>query len=221
MISHVSGVVESVRGTTIVLDTGWLGVELNCTARCSTATRVGEQHRIPAALVVREDGWTLFGFADVDERAVFSELQAVKGIGPRLAMALLSTLTTQELRSAVAAGDARALVRVPGIGLKGAQRLVIDLRDRLTPAQGGAGAGSATAPGAGHTDVLAQEHSWQSHVGGALVGLGWTASEAANAVSIVAVEATPGGRGVSEDGSPDLALLLRLALTSLDRRTPA
>ncbi len=215
MISFLRGTVAAVQGSTVVLDVGGLGLEIQVTSTAAASARVGELQQIPAVLVVREDAWTAYGFADADERAVFAVLQSVKGIGPRIALSLLSTLTTDELRRAVHSGDARTLVRVPGIGLKGAQRMVLDLRDRLgpatgPPASGAARAGAATVPGAAAA-------AWERQVADALVGLGWSAADAGSAVAAVADQAAPGGSAVTATGTPDISALLRLALRSLDR----
>ena len=100
--------------------------------------RRGEQARLATSLVVREDSLTLFGFTDADERELFTLLQTVSGVGPRLALATLAVLDPDALRRALADGDATALTRVPGIGRKGAERLVLELRDKVGRARRGA-----------------------------------------------------------------------------------
>lgn len=212
MISFISGTVRGLAPTGLVIDTGGIGVELLPTARCVAGLRVGERTTIPASLVVREDNWTLYGFVDADERACFQALQQAKGVGPRVALNLLGALTPDQLRAAVAAGDAVALTAAPGVGVKGAQRLVLDLRDRLGAATGEA----APAPAAA---VLSP--GWQRDVSMALIGLGWTAPDAAAAVARIAPSAEPGGAGCRSDGAPDVARLLRLALQTLDRTADA
>lgn len=212
MIAFISGIVRSLAPTGIVIDAGGVGVELLPTARCVAGLRVGERATVPASLVVREDNWTLYGFADPDERICFQALQQAKGVGPRVALNLLSALTPDQLRTAVANGDAAALTVAPGVGAKGAQRLVLDLRDRLGPATGAVAATSA-AP------VLSA--GWQRDVQMALVGLGWTAPDASAAVARIAEHAEPDGQGCRSDGTPDTARLLRLALQTLDRTVGA
>lgn len=212
MISFVTGTVRSVTVGSIVIDTGGFGVELVPTARCVAGLQSGQRATVPASLVVREDNWTLYGFADTDERSCFQALQAAKGVGPRVAVNLLGALTPDQLRTAVAAGDAAALTVAPGVGAKGAQRLVLDLRDRLGPviaAQNSVPV--AAAPSAG----------WQRDVHAALVGLGWTAPDAAAAVTRIAPLAEAGEAGCRADGTADTARLLRLALQSLDRTVEA
>lgn len=213
MIAFIAGTVRVLSHGSIVIDTGGVGVELVPTSRCLAGLALGERVTVPSCLVVREDSWTLFGFADADERACFQALQAAKGVGPRVAVNLLGALTPDQLRSAVAAGDATALTAAPGIGAKGAQRLVLDLRDRLGPATGATAVASPlpSAPAGG----------WQRDVQMALVGLGWTAPDAAAAVSRVATQIGGDGVVAESDGSPDTAKLLRLALQSLDRTAEA
>ena len=161
------------------------------------------RRRIPVALhtslVVREDSLTLFGFADDDEREVFEVVQTVSGVGPRLALAMLAVHPPDGLRRAVHDEDLKALERVPGIGRKGAQRIVLELRDRLgAPAT----LGSATPAPAASTDRRDQ-------VVEALVGLGWNARTADDAVTSV-LEGAPGPVGADE-----VAGVLRAALRTL------
>lgn len=200
MISSVTGTVASISAGCLVLDTGAFGVELVATARCLARAELGRRCTVPAQLVVREDSLTLYGFADADERACFAALQQAKGVGPKVAVALLGVLTPDQLRRAVAEGDTAALTAAPGVGARGAARLVIDLRDRLGPPLG-----AEPAP------VPAQGSGWQAQIQAALVGLGWTAGDAAGAVARVAAELPEGGE------VPDHGALLRLALRSLDR----
>ncbi len=125
--------------------------------------------------MVREDSLTLYGFADDDERSLFELLQTASGVGPRLAQAVLAVLPPTEVRRAVATADVPTLIRVPGIGKKGAERLVLELRDRIGAVD--------TAPAAG---VVTPVAPWRDQVRQALVGLGWTAREAEEAVAAVA-----------------------------------
>lgn len=199
MISFVRGTVASVGATTAVVDVGGIGLELQCTPATLGDLRVGQPASLPATLVVREDSMTLYGFADADERSVFEQLQTVTGVGPRLAQSLLSVLSPDALRVAVATEDLTALTRVPGVGRKGAQRLVLELKDRLGAPSGVVDL-SRPAPGDGPV--------WQSQVHGALVGLGWSPKEADAAIEAVAGE-------VADDA--DVGTALRAALRTLDR----
>ena len=136
MIAYVRGRVTASRPGEVVVDVGGIGLTVQCTPSTAAALRVGEDAQLPASLIVREESLTLFGFADEDERQVFELLQTASGIGPRLAQAMLTVHTPDDLRRAVATEDLVALTRVPGIGKKGAQRIVVELADKLGPPTG-------------------------------------------------------------------------------------
>lgn len=199
MIAFVRGHVVSVGAATAVLDVSGVGYELQCTPRTLAELRVGHEAILAATMVVREDSMTLFGFSDPDERAVFERLQSVTGVGPRLAQALLAALTPDALRQAIATEDVKALTRVSGVGQKGAQRLVLELKDKL---------GAPTGATVDLTPSGTGGPAWQAPVHSALVGLGWSPREADAAVAAVAEDAAP---------DADVATVLRLALRSLDR----
>ena len=182
----------------VVLEVGGVGRLAYATPGTLAGLRVGEQCEIATSLVVREDSLTLYGFADGDERDVFEAVQTVSGIGPRLALAMLAVHTPDGLRRAVAGEDLTALQRVPGIGRKGAQRIVLELADRLgAPALTTAGL-PAPAPADRRGEVVE-----------ALVGLGWNAKAADDAVSAV----LPADAGAVE--AADVAAVLRGALRVL------
>ncbi|MFZ4485771.1 MAG: Holliday junction branch migration protein RuvA [Candidatus Nanopelagicales bacterium] len=205
MIDFIRGTVTAVRPDRVVIDIGPLGLTAICTPAAAFSVRVGERVELITSLVIREDGWTVYGFLDADERTVFEQVQTVSGVGPRLAMGLLATLSPDELRLAVAREDLATLTKVPGVGRKGASRLVLELKDKLGPAQGVVTAGvSGGAPGGG----------WQASVTAGLTSLGWSAKEAEQAVLAVA----PLAQGTDgESAGPDIAVLLKQALRSLDR----
>ena len=201
MIASVRGRVAAVTLTSAVVDIGGVGIELHCAPATLAGLRVGETASLPCSLVVREDSLTLFGFADDDERGVFELLQTASGVGPRLAQAMLAVHRPDALRRAVAAEDLAALTSVPGIGRKGAQRIVLELKDRL---------GAPDPAGAARTDPAASPAAWREQVREALVGLGWSAREADGAVEAVA----PMAEGVD---AVDVAVLLRAALRTLSK----
>jgi len=201
-------VITSVRGTvgvlapdSAVVEIGGVGLCVHCTPGTLAGLRVGEQARLATSLVVREDSLTLYGFADDDERALFELLQTASGVGPRLAQAVLAVLPPDTVRAAVATGDTGTLTRVPGIGKKGAERLVLELRDRIGPVPAGA---DRARPGRGSVP------GWPEQVRLGLVGLGWTASQADQAVAAVA-DALP------EGPPPPVPDLLRQAIRLLGR----
>ncbi|URM92034.1 Holliday junction branch migration protein RuvA [Streptomyces sp. MRC013] len=199
MIAFVTGPVASLAPATAVVEIGGVGMAVQCTPTTLSTLRVGQRARLHTSLVVREDSLTLYGFADDDERQVFELLQTASGVGPRLAQAMLAVHTPDALRTAVASADEKALTAVPGIGRKGAQKLLLELKDRL-----GAPAGSArpAAPGAA---------GWRDQLHAALVGLGYAAREADDAVTAVAPQAEAAG------GEPPIGPLLKAALQTLNR----
>lgn len=199
MIAAVRGLVSSVRLDAAVVDVGGVGLLVQATPSTIATLRVGREAQLATSMVVREDSLTLFGFVDDDERQTFEILLTVSGIGPRLALAMLAVHGPDELRRAVAAEDLTALCKVPGIGRKGAQRLVLELADRLGPPTTGA---------VGHPPAAADDESWRTSVREALVGLGWSARHADDAVAKVA----------PADGSDvDVPAVLRAALQVLGR----
>src|SRR5512139_1167692 len=186
MIAFVSGTVAAAGPGEAVIDVGGVGLSVNCTPATLAGLRVGDRSRVPTSLVVREDSLTLYGFADEDERTTFELLQTASGVGPRLALAVLAVHTPDALRRAMASEAVNALTKVPGIGKKGAQRMVLELKDRLGPPVGGtpAAAGAEGLPG-GRQAAL-----WREQVQAGLVSLGWSAREAEAAVDAVAADLT-------------------------------
>ncbi|HEX6336603.1 MAG TPA: Holliday junction branch migration protein RuvA [Jiangellaceae bacterium] len=204
MIAYVRGQVAAVTGTEVVVDVGGVGLTLHCTPATTAEARVGHETTLAASLVVREDSLTLYGFSDADERAVFELLQTASGVGPRLAQAMLAVHSPEALRVAVATEDLAALTKVPGIGKKGAQRIVIELKDKLGAPQAGVGSANGHGPSkAGTPDV------WREQVHAALLGLGWGAKDADAAVDQVAP--------MVDDGADpaDVPTLLKAALRTL------
>lgn len=195
MIASVHGQVAAVGAHGAVVEVGGVGLAVSCTPGTLARLRVGQPARLSTSLVVREDSLTLYGFSDDDERSVFELLQTASGVGPRLAQAVLSVLPPTDVRRALATADVTTLTRVPGIGRKGAERLVLELRDKIGAVEAPAEQ-VATAP-------------WKDQVGQALVGLGWSAREADEAVALVAPDAA---------ATPDVPTLLRAALRVLSPR---
>jgi holliday junction DNA helicase RuvA len=214
VIASLRGRVVSVRLDAVVLEVGGVGLLVQATPGTLADLRPGHEAELSTSMVVREDALTLFGFADADERDVFETVQTVSGIGPRLALAMLAVHTPEGLRTAVAGQDLTALMRVPGIGRKGAQRIVLELTDRLgAPSTRTGTAGSA----AGATSAVGADPSWRDQVLDALVGLGWPAKQAAEAVDSV-VGTTRSAVSVDlTDDPPDMAQVLRAALRQLGR----
>jgi holliday junction DNA helicase RuvA len=216
MIAHVTGTVAALAPDAAVIEVGGVGLQVQCAPGTLAGLRAGEQARVATSLVVREDSLTLYGFATDDERNTFELLQTASGVGPRLALAMLAVLTPDALRRAVAAEDLAALTSVPGIGRKGAQRIVLELAGRLGAPGDGLAAAAAARPG-----PAAAVASWREQVRAGLVSLGWQAREADQAISTVepdllAVTADGGGPESSEP-QVDVAVALRAALRVLGR----
>jgi Holliday junction DNA helicase RuvA len=203
VIAHLSGSVAAVAPDGAVIEVGGVGLLVQCTPATLAGLRPGERARVATSLVVREDSLTLYGFATDDERNVFELLQTASGVGPRLAQAMLAVLTPDALRRAVATEDLAALISVPGIGRKGAQRIVLELSGRLgAPGDGYMAPLALAAPGA-----AAQ---WQDQVRKGLVSLGWASREADQAIAAVEPDLTG-----EEPGEVDVAVALRAALRVL------
>lgn len=209
MIAHLAGTVAAVAPDGAVIDVGGVGLQVQCTPGTLAGLRVGERARVATSLVVREDSLTLYGFATEDERATFELLQTASGVGPRLAQAMLAVLTPDALRRAVAAEDLAALTSVPGIGRKGAQRIVLELAGRLGPPTGIAGPGAATASPA------AASPAWRDQVRAGLVSLGWQARDADQAITMIEPELLSASDGDGADVQVSVAL--RAALRVLGR----
>src|SRR5215472_7841335 len=213
VISHLAGTVCAISPEGAVIEVGGVGLLVQCTPGTLATLRAGEQARVATSLVVREDALTLFGFTTDDERDVFVLLQTASGVGPRLALAMLAVFTPDALRRAVATEDVAALTRVPGIGRKGAQRIVLELAGRL----GSPGDVPISAPAAaGQAGTRAAP--WREQVRAGLVSLGWQAREADQAIAAVEPELTAGAPGQAAGGQAvDVAVALRAALRVLGR----
>lgn len=205
MIAFVSGQIAALAPDLAVVEVGGVGMAVQCTPGTLATLRVGQSARLATSLVVREDSLTLYGFADDDERQVFELLQTASGVGPRLAQAMLAVHSPDALRRAVAGGDEKALTAVPGIGKKGAQRLLLELKDRL---------GEPTGPGAAARVGSAVTAGWRDQLHGALIGLGYATREADEAVAAVSPQADA---AVAKGEQPQVSALLRAALQTLGR----
>ncbi len=198
MIASVEGTVTALTPEGAVVRVGGVGLAVHTTAGTRSRLRVGEPALLATSLVVREDSLTLYGFADDDERGLFELLQSASGVGPRLAQAVLTVHTPEAVRRALATEDLRALCLVPGIGRKGAQRMVLELKDKAQPA------GQDAAPATSGAD------GWRDTLTSALVGLGWSSSQA-DGVVVGLAAAHP------QAGQDDVPALLREALVQLGR----
>jgi Holliday junction DNA helicase RuvA len=205
VIAYVRGQVAAVTLNSAVVDVGGVGLELMCTPGTLATLREGQPATLPTSMVVREDSLTLFGFVDDDEKAMFELVQTASGVGPKVAQAITAVLAPDDLRRAIAADDVKTLTRVPGIGQKGAQRIILELKDRIGAPTGVRGPSTLGAP--------PTADAWREQVHQGLVGLGWTPRDAERAIEAVADQVdtlqTPQG--------PDVGALLRAALRSLSK----
>ena len=189
MIVQLRGTVIAREAASLVVDLHGLAFHVACTPRAVAQARLGAEVVLATSLVIREDQWQLFGFLDAAERDAFVSLQSVSGIGPRIALAAVSTLDPERLAAAISGNDVALLTKIPGIGRKGAERMCVELRDRFAAAAAPAG-------------------DWQAAVREALIGLGWSAPQAEGAVAKVA----------AEQPQAEVADALRAALLLLGRR---
>jgi holliday junction DNA helicase RuvA len=206
VIAFVKGTVSAVFVDSAVVDVGGVGMLVMCTPGALATLRVGDEATLATSMVVREDSLTLFGFADYDERTLFELLQTASGVGPKLAQAMLAVHGPDDLRRAVAGEDLVTLCKVPGIGRKGAQRIVLELKDRI-------GAPSEAGLPAQRTGVAGAD-GWREQVRAGLLGLGWSVREADAAVEAVAPMAS---EALSDGDQIPVAELLRAALQSLSK----
>lgn len=199
MISSVRGQVLSIGLDHAVVEVGGVGLAVQATPGTLAGLRRGEEASLSTALIVREDSLTLFGFADADARQLFGLLLSVSGIGPKIALATLAVLEPDKLRAALAESNTALLTQVPGIGRKGAERLIIELRDKV---------GQLATPGALPPNAGPNADLVRSQVTEALLGLGFPVKQAEQAVDAV----------LAENGSAETSVVLRKALTSLGRK---
>ncbi len=202
MISQLTGAIAAAGATWFVIDVGGVGFKGHCTPATAAQLRPGQGATIYTSLVVREDSLTFYGFAAEAEREAFELVQTASGVGPKLALAVCAVLTPRDLKAAILSEDLRALCRVPGIGSKSAQKLVLELKDK---------AALLTLDDDPHpaTVIPAGDQAWRDQVTEGLQGLGWSAKEAAAACDAVADMAQQGA---------SIAQLMRAALGTLAKR---
>jgi Holliday junction DNA helicase RuvA len=191
MIASVRGEIIDIALDHAVVEAAGVGYKVMATPSTLSTLRRGEQARLITAMIVREDSMTLYGFADGESRDLFSTLLGVSGVGPKIALATLAVYDANSLRQALADGDVTALTRVPGIGKRGAERLVLELRDKIGAVPGAGG--SATVTG---------------HAVEALVGLGFAIKQAEEATDKV----------LADDPAATTSTALRAALSMLGKK---
>jgi Holliday junction DNA helicase RuvA len=209
MIASVSGRVAAVSPDGAVVEVGGIGLAVQCTPGTIARLQVGESARLSTSLIVREDSLTLYGFADDDERSLFELLQTANGVGPRLAQAVLAIHPPREVRRAVSMADVKALMLVPGIGKKGAERLILELRDRL-----GVTTADTSLDAPLGSSLITPVAPWKDQLTSALVGFGWSVKEADGAIAQLVPVAD---EQIATNGAVEIAILLRQALQLLGR----
>jgi Holliday junction DNA helicase RuvA len=205
MIAQLTGTVIQLGPTSAVIEVGGFGVLALCSPNTTAGLRLGETATLSTSLVVREDSLTLYAFATVDERELFELLQTATGVGPKLAQAALAVLPPDELRSAIATENLVQLCKVPGVGRKGAQRLVLELKDKINAVRLVGDLAATTRAGTAATSAA----GWRDQVSQGLQGLGWSIRDAEAACDEVEPLAGEPGVGVPQ--------LMRAALQSLAR----
>ena len=196
MIAGVRGEVLDIALDHAVIEAAGVGYKVMCTPSTLAALKRGAETRLVTAMIVREDSMTLYGFADGEARDLFVTLLGVSGVGPKIALATLAVYDATALRRALADGDVAALIRVPGIGKRGAERMVLELRDKI----------GAMPSGGGTTGTVG--HAVRMPVVEALVGLGFAAKQAEDACD----------KALAEDPEASTASALRAALSLLGRK---
>ena len=174
MIASIRGEVLAIVDNAVIIDVGGVGISTLVVERTLQTLSIGSKATLHTSLMVREDSLTLFGFEDTQERDLFVLLQTVTGIGPRVAQSILNTLTVSDLRNAIGNESAEALEKVSGLGKKGAARIILELKDKVS--------------GVNQRSVTG-DTAWQSSISAALSGLGFTGREIDQAIASVSVNA--------------------------------
>ena len=198
MISLVNGVVRSIGNEKIVVEVGGVGLAVSVTTQTGSQLNIGVPVQLFTTLIVREDALTLFGFLDEESRSTFELVQTVTGIGPKVALAIMGSHSPQTLAAAIAQEDIAAIEKVPGIGRKGAQRLILELKGKITD--------FSNAPRSSHHQPV-----WREQLTSALVSLGFSAKDSDAAINSVVAEYAENG---VEPTELELSELLKQALQS-------
>ena len=198
MISLVNGVVRSIGSEKVVVEVGGVGLAVSVTSQTGSQLNIGVPVQLFTTLIVREDALTLFGFLDEESRSTFELVQTVTGIGPKVALAIMGSHSPQTLAAAIAQEDIAAIEKVPGIGRKGAQRLILELKGKITD--------FGNAPRSSHHQPV-----WREQLTSALVSLGFSAKDSDAAINSVVAEYAENG---VEPTELELSGLLKQALQS-------
>lgn len=198
MISLINGIVRSISSDRAVVEVGGVGLAVSLTSQTTVQLNLGTPVQLFTSLVVREDSLTLFGFLDEESRSAFELVQTVSGIGPKVALAILGAHTPQSLAVAIAQEDIKAIEKVPGIGRKGAQRLILELKGKISDF------GSVD-----HKQI--HQPVWREQLTSALISLGFTAKDSDSAITAVVSQYADNGVDAQD---VDISELLKAALQS-------
>jgi Holliday junction DNA helicase RuvA len=198
MISLLSGTVRSIHSDRLVVEVGGFGLSVLVTPATTTQVSLGAQIQLFTSLVVREDSLTLFGFVNEESRSLFELVQTVSGIGPKVALSILGALTPEDLSRAISQEDIGAIEKVPGIGRKGAQRMILELKGKLSDLS--------------HAQLYkGHQPAWREQLSSALVSLGFSPKESDNAISVVVADLQSVG---TDPSAVELSELLKRTLAS-------
>jgi Holliday junction DNA helicase RuvA len=198
MISLLNGTVRSIHSDRLVVEVGGFGLSVLVTPSTTTQVTLGSQVQLFTSLVVREDSLTLFGFVNEESRSLFELVQTVSGIGPKVALSILGALTPEDLGRAISQEDIGAIEKVPGIGRKGAQRMILELKGKLSDL-------SNSQQYKGH------QPAWREQLASALVSLGFSPKESDSAISEVVSQLQADG---VDAAGVELSELLKRTLAS-------
>ena len=198
MISLLNGTVRAISSDRLIVEVGGFGVSVLVNPQTTSQATLGAQIQLFTSLVVREDSLTLFGFINDESRALFELVQTVSGIGPKVALSILGALTPEDLGRAIAQEDVAVIEKVPGIGRKGAQRLILELKGKLSDLSTG-------------QSYTSHQPAWREQLTSALVSLGFSPKESDAAISNVVSELQSNDVDAS---TLDLSELLKLTLAS-------
>ena len=198
MISLINGTVRSISTDRAVVEVGGVGLSVSLTSTTTSQLNLGAPVQLFTSLVVREDSLTLFGFLDEESRSAFELVQTVSGIGPKVALAILGAHTPQSLAVAIAQEDIKGIEKVPGIGRKGAQRLILELKGKISDF------GSVD-----HKQI--HQPIWREQLTSALISLGFTAKDSDSAITAVVSQYADSGVDAQ---NVDISELLKAALQS-------
>jgi len=202
MIATLTGEIKSISLDRAIIEVGGVGLSVNLTANAATHLNLGTIVTFHTSLVVREESLTLYGFLTAESKQLFEQVQTVSGIGPKVALAILGSLTPQDLAAAIATENIAAIEQVPGIGRKGAQRLILELKGKLSDLSEG-------------TRITSHQPAWREQLTNALISLGFAPKDSDRAITTIVNELQSAG---IEPADLELSELLKRALQSGGRK---